>query len=165
MRIAQLLWHASVVCTGMMSGFIVAFAIAIMPGLGRMDSLSAIHTMNAINSTIGSSPLFFILFGGAGLVHVLGLLLVWNNRKIPSSWLVICAALLYLCGVLFITLCFNIPLNREMAGLDVTIPGNGASATELLAKWTFWNNVRAASSFTSVLFMAFYRHRKDSPST
>lgn len=160
MRFAQLLWHISLVCTGIMSGFIVAFAIAIMPGLSQMASLPAVRSMNAINSAIGSSPLFFILFGGTGLVHVLGLAVALKNRQAPSFWLVICAAAIYLCGVLFVTLRFNIPMNKEMAEMDAAMSGNDPLAREILTRWIFWNRIRAVSSLISVLLLAFCLFRR-----
>jgi len=52
---------------------------------------------------------------------VLGLAIALKNRQAPSSWFVICAAVVYLWGVLFVTLRFDIPMNKEMAEMDVTI--------------------------------------------
>ncbi|MFE4573547.1 anthrone oxygenase family protein [Paenibacillus chitinolyticus] len=139
-----------------MSGFIVAFAIAIMPGLNETGALSAVHSMNAINHAIGGSPLFFILFGGTGMLHIAGLVIALKNFKLPFVWLIICAAGIYLCGVLLVTLCLNIPLNKEMAGLDLTISRNDLVAGDILAKWIFWNQTRAVSSLLSVLLLAIY---------
>ncbi|MCC3371889.1 anthrone oxygenase family protein [Cohnella sp. REN36] len=140
----------------MMSGFIVAFAIAIMPGLNKMGALPAVHSMNAINHAIGSSPLFFILFGGTGMLHIAGLVIALKNPKLPYVWLVICAAGIYLCGVLLVSLGLNIPLNKEMAELDLTISRNDLVAGHILARWTFWNQMRAVSSLLSVLLLAIY---------
>lgn len=148
--------YASLVCTGIMSGFIVAFAIAIMPGLNQTGSLSAVHSMNAINHAIGGSPLFFILFWGTGLLHIVWLVIVLKNLKIPFAWLVICAAGIYLCGVLFVTLRLNVPLNKEMAVLDLTISRNDLLAGDILERWIFWNQMRAVSSLMSVLLLAIY---------
>jgi len=67
---------------------------------------------------------------------------------------VLAGGVIYVIGMLGVTLIFNVPLNDALAAVDPS-SGEGASLWgRYVRDWTFWNHVRLiASIVASVLFI------------
>lgn len=141
---------ATLVTTGLMAGIYLAFAVSVLPGLGRTEDRTFVAAMRGMNAAI-LNPVFFVVFLGP---LPLGILAVVS--RVPDhdglGWVVL-ALVLYV-GTLGITGAVNVPLNDR---LDSTGPGteNESAAREIFERrWSTWNVVRTllcTASFVSLV--------------
>lgn len=144
----------TVLGSGLVAGIFVAFSTFIMPALARVDTAHGISAMQSINSTILGS-LFMPLFFGSTLTAVLLAGLALADWRGPVSLTMLTGGFVYLAGMFFCTILRNVPLNRQLAGVQ---PGQ-AEAVETWARylkqWTFWNHVRSLASLLACALFLF----------
>jgi uncharacterized membrane protein len=152
-----LLLLAAFLCS-LVAGFLFAFAIVVMPGIGRLDDGGFIRTFQVIDKVIGNNqPLFVLMWVGSVLALVAAAVLgIWQLAGI-NRLLVIAAALVYVTGVQLPTFTINIPMNNELQRLD---PGTASGAIQERARssfeprWNRWNAIRAVCSIlVSILLL------------
>jgi len=134
---------ASVAC-GLVAGVFFAFSNFVMPALARIRPEAGLAAMQNINRTV-LNPLFFLVFGGAG---VLSLILGWYGLwGVPGGapWLVT-GSLVYLAGCFLVTGLGNVPLNEALARLDAASPGSAEPWRRFVARWSLWNHVRTVAA-------------------
>lgn len=141
----NILLTAGIVGCGIVSGVFFAFSGFVMPALGRLPTSQGIAAMQAINITAVTPPLMIALFGTAAVCAAIAVeaVLAWGT---PGAALRLLAALLYIIGVVGVTMAFNVPRNNALAALD---PQSAQAATEwasYLREWTAWNSVRTVAS-------------------
>jgi uncharacterized membrane protein len=147
-----LLWFSAIGC-GLIAGVYFAFSTFIMTSFARIAPDAGIAAMNAINIDIVKSvfmPLFFGTTLAAAILAGLALFR-WSG---PGSRAVLAGGVIYVIGMLGVTLIFNVPLNDGLAAVDPS-SGEGASFwARYIRDWTFWNHARLiASMVASVLFI------------
>ncbi|SMB93841.1 DUF1772 domain-containing protein [Deinococcus hopiensis] len=129
--------------SGLVAGTFFAFSGFVMPALARLPAASGVAAMNAVNTTILTSPFMPVFMGSALACLVLAGAALFAPRE-PSSFWLLGGALLYLVGSLGVTALRNVPLN------DALIASTPRSAVSLwphyLESWTLWNSLRAAAS-------------------
>lgn len=151
---SSLLLAAGTIGTGLVAGVFFAFSGFVMPALGRLPAPQGIAAMQAINVTAVTPPLMIALFGTA--VVCLGIafesVVAWGT---PGSGLRLFAALLYLLGVVGVTVVCNVPRNNALAALDAQSAQAASSWVTFLREWTTWNTVRSiASGLAAVALLA-----------
>lgn len=101
--------------------------------------------MQAINVTAVTPPLMIATFGTAAvcLAIIVEAALAWGA---PGAALRLLAALLYLLGVVVVTMVCNVPRNNALGGLDPQSAQAASSWATYLREWTAWNSVRAVAS-------------------
>ncbi|MBG0816878.1 DUF1772 domain-containing protein [Planomonospora sp. ID82291] len=138
LRVAVLI--GATVSTGLMAGLFYAFAVAVMPGLGRAGDRTFVEAMQRINAAI-LNGWFAAAFAGAALLTAAAGLLHLGRPALP--WI---GAAFVLYGVaLAVTFSMNVPLNDALdaAGEPGRIPDLGAVRERFEAVWVRWNVVRA----------------------
>jgi uncharacterized membrane protein len=76
------------------------------------------------------------------------LLLKWHQ---PGAAYLLVGGLLYLVGVIGVTIAFNVPLNYA---LSIVKPDSTDGATlwaRYLTEWTFWNHVRTLTAIAAAV--------------
>ncbi|MER9934856.1 anthrone oxygenase family protein [Mesorhizobium sp. M0088] len=135
--------------SGVVGGVFFAFSSFVMPGLARMPAAGGLAAMNSINVT-AVTPLFMTALFGTALVCVLvaiGAVMGWSQ---PGSLWLIAGSLLYLIGIVVVTMIFNVPLNDALAAVDPA-SSNGASLwSRYLNEWVMWNHVRTISGIAAL---------------
>jgi uncharacterized membrane protein len=125
-----------------------------MTSLARIAPAAGVAAMNAINVDIVKSPFMPIFFGTTLSAAILAGLAIfrWSG---PGSTVVLVGGVIYVAGMLGVTMVFNVPLNDTLAAVD---PSTGEAASvwaKYVREWTFWNYVRLiASVAASALFIA-----------
>ena len=86
-------------------------------------------------------PLFFGTTLASAALAVIGLL----RRHTPGSLLLIFGGVLYVAGMLGVTMLCNVPLNNAL--MEVTAESRTGMAiwNDYLRRWTRWNHVRTMS--------------------
>jgi uncharacterized membrane protein len=133
---------------GLMAGLFFAFSVSVMKALARLPSAEGIAAMQSINIAI-INPVFLAAFFGTAVacaLVVIASLLRWHD---PGAVYLIVGGALYLVGGLLVTLVFNVPKNEALASVAPADPDSASVWASYLAKWTAWNNVRAAASLAA----------------
>ena len=143
------------VFTGLMAGLFYAWSISVTPGLANVGDDHYLQAFQSMNRAI-LNPVFFIAF--MGLVILLPLL-TYMFYKSPVSiqfWYILTAAILYLFGVMAVTMFGNVPLNDMLEALKIERMSSEEMAAFRLgfeAKWNQLNWIRTASSLLSLVLL------------
>jgi uncharacterized membrane protein len=139
---------AAAIGSGLMAGLFFIFSVCIMQALSRLPPEQGIAAMNAINVVI-QNPIFLSAFMGTALLG-LALIVVAFISGGEGRWLLAAGGLVYVVGVLLVTIVFNVPMNDA---LGAAAPGQAATDLWLwryLTDWVWWNHVRTFASIGSL---------------
>ncbi len=130
--------------SGLMAGLFFVFSVFMMTALARLGAPQGIAAMQSVNVAI-LNPVFLTVFMGTAVLSlVTAVAAIWNWSADGSGWL-LAGSLLYLVGILVVTMMFNVPLNDALAAVDPA-SGEGAALWErYLDVWVKWNHVRTAT--------------------
>ena len=150
LRMASLVIAATT--TALIAGFFYAYSASVNRGLARLDDADYVAAMQAINDTV-RNPVFALSFFGALLTLPLAAALHARDRSSRSAWLA-AAAILYVVGGFGVTFALNVPLNDELARLDL----RSAAAAQVSSarasyedSWNAWNSVRTVASTLALM--------------
>ncbi len=146
---------AATVAMGLFAGLFYAFAVSVMPGLGRADDRTFVDAMQRINVAIVNGWFFISFFGAPVLTIAAAALHLGGNGRVVLPWL---AAAFVLYGMAFvITVGVSIPLNNALAAAGQ--PDRAADLGEVRerfeAAWVRWNIARAVVSTAAVGCLAW----------
>ena len=137
----------TILLTGLTAGLCFTWGNAVTPGLSRLDDLGYLQAFQAMNRAI-LNPLFFVVFLGPFFTHLFNVYMA-RGASGASLWLPTAAAILYIGGLVLVTVFKNVPLNEVLDKTDLL----AASATELKSlrdrfegSWTNWHLIRTVCS-------------------
>ena len=139
---------AAAIGGGLMAGVFFAFSVFVMQALGQLPAGQAISAMQSINTTIVRS-LFMVVFLGTAVCSIALILhsaMQWDEGHVIYLGI---GGVLYLVGVIFVTIIFNVPLNDSLAGVDVASNLSETAWTEYARPWMAWNHVRTVAAIAS----------------
>lgn len=142
--VSGLLWFSALGC-GLMAGIYFAFSAFIMSSFARLEPRAGIDAMNAINVEIVKS-LFMPLFIGTPLAAAVLAVLALARWDEPGSIAALSGGVIYVIGMLAVTMLFNVPLNNALAAVDASSTDGAAVWLRYVQDWTFWNHIRTAAS-------------------
>lgn len=143
----EILTQIAALGSGLLCGLFFVFSNFAMKALAELDMQGA-HAMRAINRTI-LNPLFFLLFFGTAMTSLALLVVSLLEPNSAQSIITIASALLYLIGVMAVTVKFNVPMNNELEQNPTPEVWQ-----RYLRKWVPWNHVRTlATLFAAAGFM------------
>lgn len=137
---------------GLMSGFVFAFSVVVMPGLAITDPGVAMEAMQSINAVVRNVAFaigFFgaLVFCGAAMVYTV------VRRESIADWLSLAGGAVYVIGGFGITFVVNVPMNEALAELDPSVQANHPEMLTYLREWSMWNHLRTASSVVAFLLL------------
>ena len=106
---------------GCTAGVLFAFSSFVMPALRRLRPAQGAAAMQSINLTAVRPPFMFAFAGTAVLSVALLVVAVTTLDEAYAPWLVV-AAVLYLVGVLGLTMAYHVPRNNALATLVADAP-------------------------------------------
>lgn len=114
--------------------------------------------MNAINLYI-LQPAFFLFFLGPAATSAALLIAAAIARNgTAAEPLRLIAAVLYIFGVIGVTMGFNVPLNKKLKAVDAKSTEQGsvdaAVWDNFYTPWLWWNHVRTASAIIACTLFA-----------
>jgi uncharacterized membrane protein len=141
----------------LVAGLLFAFAVVVMPGIGRLPDAEFIRAFQAIDGVIQrNQPLFVVVWIGSILAVVMVAALgVWELRGADRLLLALAAAV-YLLGVQLPTFTVNIPLNNEIQKLDAGAMEPAARERARQAferRWNRSNEFRTACACVASLIL------------
>jgi uncharacterized membrane protein len=127
--------------SGLMAGLFFIFSLCIMTALGRLTPSNGIAAMQSINVTILTGTFLTVFMGTA--VLCLALIAAWFVGWLPSGGMfAIAGSLLYLAGIIGVTMFINVPMNDALAAVNPDSSEGAAMWKDYLVNWTMWNHVR-----------------------
>jgi uncharacterized membrane protein len=142
----------SVVSIALMAGLFYAWSIAVMPGLKKLPDREFILAMQAMNRAI-QNPFFFVCFFGSIIFLTISCFLQYQQPFTTGYYLLLASTVLYLIGILGVTIFGNIPLNNILEGFEVKDASPEALTNVRIAfenKWNDLNHIRSISVFLSL---------------
>jgi uncharacterized membrane protein len=143
-----LLWFCVFGCASM-GGVYFAFSGFIMRALRDAGHAGTV-AMNAINRVILRSafmPLFFTTTLASGALAVIGV----THLPAARGFYLVVGGLLYIAGMLGVTLLGNVPLNNALQNVTAESRTGTAIWNDYLRRWTRWNHWRTASSLAAAI--------------
>ncbi|WP_127137687.1 DUF1772 domain-containing protein [Flagellimonas oceanensis] len=144
----------NILLTGLTAGLCFTWTNAVTLGIGRLDDLGYLLSFQEMNRAI-INPLFLIVFFGPLFGHMAN---IYLNGNQPNTifWMFLAAGILYIAGVVVITIMGNIPLNEmlEKADLQTFTPEKlRALRNNFENKWNRLHLIRTISSTLSFLLL------------
>lgn len=151
------LFLATLLCT-LVTGFILIFAIVVMPGIGTLRNREFLHAFQVMDRVIQrNQPLFVLVWIGSVVALVAATALGVGQVDGLVRLLIIAAATAYIVGAQLPTVAINIPLNNRVQTLDMQALDETAQTTErqrFESRWNRWNTIRTLfASLASVLLL------------
>jgi uncharacterized membrane protein len=140
------------------AGLLFAFAVVVMPGIGRLGDAAFVRAFQVIDSVIqNNQPLFMLVWIGSILAMLAAVVLgIWQLEG-AERLLIVAAALVYFLGVQLPTVRINVPLNNELQTLNVgtmTAAEQETARAGFEPRWNRSNAIRTAfACLTSILLM------------
>ena len=145
----------SILLCALAAGFILTYAIIVMPGLSKLDDKEFIKAFQVTDGIIQNNQPIFILIWVGSIISVLGTIITSIlSLGIVEAWLIIFAGVIYLLGVQGITISIHLPLNKNIQKIDVN-SNNSQTLSEVRRnfekKWNYFNNIRTGIALFVIL--------------
>lgn len=143
----ELVLLAAALLCALVAGFLFAFAVVVMPGIGKLDDEGFLRAFQLIDGVIQrGQPLFGLVWVGSVVaVAVAAFWGLWALAGLDRV-MVVLAAIVYFAGVQVPTVIVNIPLNNR-------VQRGEATRAEFEPRWNRWNVLRAACASLSALLL------------
>ena len=145
----------TILLSALVTGFILTYAIVIMPGLSNLDDKEFIKAFQVTDGIIqNDQPIFIVIWIGS-IVSVLSTIITSILcLGILDAWLIIFVGVVYLLVVQGITISIHLPLNKSIQNIDINSSNFETLSKErknFETKWNYFNNVRTVVAFFVVL--------------
>ena len=145
----------TILLSALVTGFILTYAIVIMPGLSNLDDKEFIKAFQVTDGIIQNNQPIFILIWIGSIVSVLSTIITSIlSLGILDAWLIIFVGFVYLLVVQGITILIHLPLNKSIQNIDIN-SSNSETLSKMRkrfeTKWNYFNNVRTVVAFFVVL--------------
>lgn len=143
-------------CT-LVTGFILTYAVVVMPGLSELDDKEFIRAFQVTDRVIQNNQPLFLLTWLGSILSVIGLILSSIiSVGLPEAWLIISVGAVYLFGVQGITISVHLPLNSRIQKMNINKMNYQTLREERLkfeTKWNLFNNIRTGIAFSVSLIL------------
>jgi len=153
---------ATFLCS-LVAGFLLAFAIVVMPGITQLSDREFIRAFQVIDGIIqNNQPVFVFLWLGSILFLVASSILSLGQLDGVGYLLILLALLAYLLGVQLPTFTINIPLNKQLQGLkldEIDEATYQSARLDFEPRWNQWNLTRTplACLVSALLIILLFR--------
>lgn len=147
----------------LVAGFVFAFAVVVMPGIGKLGDREFLRAFHVIDGVIQNNQPWFAVVWIGSILAVIAAAVVGVAAAGPTvDWLALLAAFAWLIGVQLPTFTINIPLNNAVQALDLDSLDESAVRAErerFEGRWVRWNSNRTvvACAATLMLLIALLR--------
>ena len=144
-------------CT-LVTGFILTYAVVVMPGLSKLDDKEFIRAFQVTDAVIqNNQPLFMLTWVGSIISILSTILISIVSVGLSEAWLIVLIGAVYLLGVQGITIVVHIPLNNHLQKVKIEdLPDKSLTEERVKfeAKWNFFNNIRTGIAISiSILLL------------
>lgn len=159
---------ATLLCS-LVAGFLFAFSVVAMPGIGQLDDRSFIRAFRAMDGIIqNNQPVFIFVWVGSAIMLVVAAVVGFNQTTGVDRLILVTAAVIYVLGVQFPTARINIPLNNKLQASNIDRMDDrdiSAARGEFENRWNRWNVARTIVATIVALALQFLLLRLQLPTT
>ena len=152
------LFFSTLLCS-LVTGFILTYAIVVMPGLSKLDDKEFIKAFQVTDGIIqNNQPIFILIWVGSIISVVSTIIISIFTLGILEGWKIIFVSLVYLLGVQVITIIIHLPLNKRIQNIDINstnLQSLNEERKNFETKWNYFNNIRTVIAFLVTLFFLF----------
>ena len=152
------LFFSTLLCS-LVTGFILTYAIVVMPGLSKLDDKEFIKAFQVTDGIIqNNQPIFILIWVGSIISVVSTIIISIFTLGLLEGWKIIFVSLVYLIGVQAITIIIHLPLNRRIQKIDINstnLQSLNEERKNFETKWNYFNNIRTVVAFLVTLFFLF----------
>ena len=152
------LFFSTLLCS-LVTGFVLTYAIVVMPGLSKLDDKEFIKAFQVTDGIIQNNQPIFILIWIGSIISVLSTIIISIfTLGILEGWKIIFVSLVYLLGVQVITIIIHLPLNKRIQNIDINstnLQSLNEERKNFETKWNYFNNIRTVIAFLVTLFFLF----------
>jgi uncharacterized membrane protein len=133
---------------GLVAGFFFAFSTTVMKALTRVPAPHGLAAMQNINVVVINPLVMLALFGTAVacVVLVVAAFVEWGE---PYAVYLLLGGLVYIAGVVILTMAYHVPRNDALAALDPNDPDARHFWSRYVRTWTAANHVRTVAPLAS----------------
>lgn len=135
---------------GLMAGLFYAWSISVTAGLAKVGDEHYLRAFQAMNRAI-LQPIFFVFFFGPIILLPLLVAMEYASSTLTEFWILLTAAILYMAGVMAVTVLGNIPLNNALESLKIDTMNPDQMASFRLRFERAWNNLNMIRTICSAL--------------
>jgi uncharacterized membrane protein len=145
------LTDAATVATGLMAGVYFIYAVAIMPGLRRLDDGGFVGAFQATDRAI-INPVFLVAFFAP--TALCGIAAFTERGELGYRWIV--AALVLNAVVVAVTMAVNVPLNDALKARGEVTGPDASTARQAFreGRWVAWNWFRTVANVGALVCLA-----------
>ena len=147
----------SILLCALVTGFILTYAVIVMPGLSKLDDKGFINAFQVTDRIIqNNQPIFMFTWLGSIVSLFTTILISFISYGLSETWLVVLFSVVYLLGVQGITIAIHIPLNDQIQKVLIEELNDEAIKDERVKferKWNFFNNIRTSISISVTLLL------------
>jgi len=154
MKSQDIILALATIFSAIISGLFFSYTFSINLGLHKLNDKTYLIAMQNINREI-LNPAFYCCFLGAPILLAISTVLFFDIHS-PKFYLILAASLSYIIGVFVITGMRNVPLNNQLASVDLSIASEKSIKLmrEAFEKpWVFWNLIRTYCSVFTLIFL------------
>ena len=152
------LFFSTLLCS-LVTGFILTYAIVVMPGLSKLDDKEFIKAFQVTDGIIqNNQPIFILIWVGSIISVVSTIIISIFTLGLLEGWKIIFVSLVYLIGVQAITIIIHLPLNRRIQKIDINstnLQSLNEERKNFETKWNYFNNIRTVIAVLVTLFFLF----------
>lgn len=142
----------SIFLTGLTAGLCFTWANAVTPGIGKLNDLGYLQAFQQMNRAI-INPIFIVVFMGPLITHIANIFL-FKSANPTIFWMILTASLLYIGGLVLVTVFGNVPLNEMIDQVDL-LSASPEELKELRDNFeTKWNQFHMVRTVTTSLSFA-----------
>ena len=153
------LFFSTLLCS-LVTGFILTYAIVVMPGLSKLDDKEFIKAFQVTDGIIqNNQPIFILIWVGSIISVLITIIISIFTLGILEGWKIIFVSLVYLIGVQAITIIIHLPLNRRIQNIDINstnLQSLNEERKNFETKWNYFNNIRTVIAFLVTLFFLLF---------
>ena len=153
------LFFSTLLCS-LVTGFILTYAIVVMPGLSKLDDKEFIKAFQVTDGIIqNNQPIFILIWVGSIISVVSTIIISIFTLGILEGWKIIFVSLVYLIGVQAITIIIHLPLNRRIQNININstnLQSLNEERKNFETKWNYFNNIRTVIAFLVTLFFLLF---------
>ena len=153
------LFFSTLLCS-LVTGFILTYAIVVMPGLSKLDDKEFIKAFQVTDGIIqNNQPIFILIWVGSIISVVSTIIISIFTLGILEAWKIIFVSLVYLIGVQAITIIIHLPLNKRIQNIDINstnLQSLNEERKNFETKWNYFNNIRTVIAFLVTLFFLLF---------
>lgn len=141
--------------TALIAGLFYAWTCSVIPGLARLSNFEYIRAMQSFNAAI-QNPLFFLSFMGTAFLLPVCTYANFSASASHRFWFLLAATIIYLTGVMGVTMFGNVPLNESLAAFSLassTPEELSSQRSSFEGAWNSLNTIRTVASVTSVVLV------------